>query len=278
MIRNARGRGAPLARTLELRALPWFFAIVLIVGFAIPGMTSAQGWGEAAWSPVPLSDDAELPSGRDVVMSLVDFMKGHETLQFESLATYQVVQDSGQKIRFDLLHRMMMRKPDKLFWVTLYDNAVVDSVWYNQGTFTLLKQPANVWGTIIAPPRITEAVERLVGEYRVVVPFADLLSGDPAEFWLGEAVTSVEYVGEAWIDGQWTDHVTIRKEGVDLAIWIRKGEEPFPVRMAFDFTEEQGQPSYIALFRNWSSSIAPEDIPGFTPPVGSERIEIVPSN
>jgi len=218
----------------------------------------------------------ELPEGRDILRRNIDFMQGHPQVSFRAMVTYEVVQENGQKLHFDMLHRVAVQRPDRLFWVTLQDDATVDSAWCGNGEFTLLKQPANLWGRIDVPLGLSEAVTRLSEEYKVAVPFVDLLSGDVAELWLGDEVLSVDYIGESWVDGWWTDHVSVRKPGVDFELWIRQGEEPFPVKMALVFTDEPGLPGHTARFRGWSTAIVEGSIPSFTPPEGSERIEAVP--
>jgi hypothetical protein len=246
---------------------------VLLAGCQAPPPPAEENF----WRPGALTGEVdEMPDGRDVMARMAEFMSGHEQIAFEALVTYEAVQESGQKLHFDMLQRMAVSKPDRLFWVTLHDNATADSAWFDSGDFILLRQPANVWGEIDLPPNIPEAVERLVFEYDLDVPFADLLSGDPSELWLGEDVTSVEYVGEAWVDGFWTDHIAIRKAGVDFEIWIRQGEEPFPQRIHIIFTDEEGDPAYAARFRQWASILPQGAIPELSPPPGAERVEVVP--
>ena len=232
---------------------------------------------EDFWRPGALTGDVDdLPDGRDVVTRMVEFMSGHGEIAFEAMVTYEAVQESGQSFHFDMLQRMAVQKPGRLFWMTLYDDATADSAWFDRGEFTLLRQPANVWGQVHLPPTIPEGVERLVFEYDLDVPFADILSGDPSQLWLGEDVTSVEYVGEAWVEGFWTDHVALRKPGLDYEIWIRQGEEPFPMRVHMIYTEEDGQPDYSARFQKWVTSLPDGALPEFSPPPGSERVEVVP--
>jgi len=207
---------------------------------------------------------------------MTDFMGGQEELMLEALVSYGALQESGQMLHFDLLQRMVMRKPDRLFWVTLYDDATADSAWFGDGAFTLLKQPANLWGQINVPNTIPAMVQRLVDEYSLDVPFRDILAGDPAELWLGEDVSDVQYVGEAWVEGAWTEHVAIRKPGVDFELWVLKGDEPFPAKMVVVFTEEEGRPTYLARFRKWATSVPAGSLPEFAPPPDSERLELTP--
>lgn len=228
---------------------------------------------EAMWRPAALAGDGmETPDARDVIDRMTEFMDTHDQLGFEALVTYEAVQESGQKLNFDLLQRMAIRQPDRLFWVTLHDDASADSAWFNRGEFTLLKQPENIWGQVNVSPSIPAAVESLVYEYNLDVPFAELLTTPD---WLGEDVTSVEYVGEAWVEGYWTDHVALRKPGADIEVWVRHGDEPFPTRLNIVYTEEQGQPSYSARFRRWITALPEGAVPTFVPPPDSEELEVV---
>jgi hypothetical protein len=233
---------------------------------------------DRAWTPPALSDeDWEEPEGREVVQRTIDFMGAQTQLLTEALVTYQAVQESGQILHFDLLQRMAVQRPDKLHWVTLNDDGSTDTAWFTDGRFTLLRQPANLWGVIRVPPTIPEMVRRISDVYDLDVPFGDILAADLTELWLGEEVTEVWWVGEAWVEGYWTDHVALRKPGADVELWVRKGDEPFLAKMAVTFTEADGQPTYVARFREWATSVAEVEADfSFVPPEGSEQVEVVP--
>ena len=251
--------------------------LLLVLSLLLTPAASTAGTDDGPWSPPALTGEAgDLPEGRDVVRKAVDFMKSHKRLGFEAVSTYESVQENGQKLQFTMLQRVAMQRPDRIFWVTLYDNAKTDTAWCKDGTFTLIKQPANVWGRVKVPEDLSAAVSRMSEEYNVVVPFVDLLSGDVSELWLGEQVEYVHYIGEAWAEGHWTDHVALRRPGIDMQIWFRQGDEPFPVKMAIVHTAEEGNPAYWARFREWSTQIPHSAIPEFEPPEGSEQLEIAP--
>jgi len=258
--------------------------LILLVVAACQGPTPGTDGGSASnperhWVPPPLTGSAgELPEGRNILRRHIDFMQDHRQVSFRAVVTYEVVQENGQKLHFDILHQVAVERPDRLFWVTLHDDATVDSAWCGDGEFTLLKQPANLWARIDVPLDLSEAVTRLSEEYHIAVPFVDLLSGDVAELWLGDDVLSVDYIGESWVEGWWTDHVAVRKPGVEFELWIRQGDEPFPVKMAMVLTDEPGLPGHTVRFRGWSTKISEDLIPSFTPPEGSEQIEAAPVN
>jgi hypothetical protein len=250
------------------------FALLALMSACSASTETAE---DVSWSPAPLSGDArDLPEGRDVIRRVLEFMQSQDQLAFEAIATYEVVQENGQKLEFDMLQRMAVDRPGRLHWVTLNDDATSDTAWLADGTFTMVRQPANVWGQVEVPPALTAGVSRIAEDYDVPVPFVDLLSGEAEELWLGKDVEWVDYVGEAWAEGQWTDHVALRRPGADIELWFRTGDEPFPVKMAIVHTEEEGLPKFSARFRQWSTQIPDGAIPEFVPPEGSEQLEVVP--
>ena len=84
------------------------------------------------------------------------------------------------------------------------------------------------------------------------------------------------YVGEAWVNGRWTDHVAIRRPGVDIQIWVRQ-DDPFPAKVAIVFTEDEGMPSHTARFSKWSTTLpADPSLFQFIPSQEAERIDVVP--
>lgn len=239
---------------------------------------TAAGVESSDWTPPPLTDaESDLPDPVAVVRRTAEFMRSQPELLMEAMVTFGAPQESGQMLHFDVLERLAVRRPDKLAWVTLNDDGTVDRGWLSDGEFTLLKQPLNMWGSVSVPSAIPEAVDRLVGEYDMDVPFEDLLAVDPAERWVGEGATSVEYIGEEWVHGSWTDHVAMRKPGFDLEMWIRRGAEPFPAKIMVVLTAEEGMPSYVARFRRWSTTLPDGDATfEFTPPADAQRVDVAP--
>ena len=255
--------------------------LALLVGTAGCDQQTREAGPESAdrysTPPALAEQDWEEPEAREVVQRNIDFMGSQTQLLTEALVSYEAVQESGQRLHFDLLQRMAVQRPDKLHWVSLNDDGSTDSAWFTNGRFTLLRQPANLWGQIRVPPTIPEMVQRISDVYDLDVPFGDILAGDLTELWLGEEVTDIWWVGEAWVEGYWTDHVALRKPGADLELWVRKGDEPFLAKMTVAFTEADGQPTYVARFRKWATSVADVEADfSFVPPEGSEQVEVVP--
>lgn len=259
-----------------MRKLSVMLAGVLVL--AVPLVAVAQQPQETdLWTPSVLADDGgDAPEAREIVERMIALLRGTQELSLEARVTYEAVQESGEKLQFDMLQRIAMRRPNEIYWVTLRDDATMDKAWYVNGQFSMVRQPANRWAQIYIPGGISEMVEELVSNYNVDVPFPDLLSRNSRDLWLADDVTSIRYVGEAWVGGHWTDHVAIRKPGIDIQLWVRQ-DDPILAKMAVVFTANEGMPSYTARFSKWSSTL-PDDpaLFEFTPPPGAERIDAVP--
>ncbi len=272
-----------------MKGFPWRVGSVAIAGVFVftAGCTPAGGpeSGDsgaevisADWSPPPLPEGSADPSDPGALLSkAAEFIKSQPQLGIEAMVTFGALQESGQTLHFDVLEWLAIQRPDKLAWVTLSDNGTVEQGWLLDGQFTLLKQPVNMWGSVRAPGAIPAAVDRLVDEYDLDVPFEDLLSADLAQRWGGDGQSTLTYVGEEWMQGAWTDHVAMQRPGVDFEIWIRQGPEPFPAKMMVTLTGQEGAPTWVARFRTWSTTLPEGDATfEFTAPADAQKVEVAP--
>ena len=256
-----------------IRSLPWLLVLLLL----LPSCAGDAGGTGDAWMPSPLSiDPAEEPDPQMVVRSLIELVQGQKEMAAEALVSYEAPQESGQMLEFDLLQRWALAKPDRLYWMTVHDDGTVDRAYFSDGTFTLHKHPSNVWGQVAVPPTVREMVDEITLDYEIDIPFQDLIAdGELERLWLGDEVSSIRWIGDAWVEGHWTHHIAISRPGVDFELWVRQGNEPFPAKISIQYTDVAGQPSYVARFRKWSTELPEWAAFDFTRPAGSEQIEIV---
>ena len=247
----------------------------LLLFAALPSMSSCRTEEERPAPPALVGENLAPPTPAEVIQDMTDYMQAHQELAFEALATYEVVQESGQKLQFDLEYSLVASRPDRLFWTTQSDDGSVDSVWYENGTFTMLKQPDNIYGQIEVPTTIGEMIGVVVDEYGITVPFMDILTGQARET-IQDAAPSGWYVGTSWVNGAWTHHLALRAPDIDLEIWVGM-EEPVPLKLTITWKHEVGMPSYMARFRKWNTSPSiDESVFYFEAPPGAELVEIVP--
>ena len=244
--------------------------VVLALG---PGCQQDDG------APVPFTmapDEQDSIAPEELLTQMATFMATHSDYSFEAFVTYQALQESGQTLHFDMVQRLAVSQPDRLFWTTLNDDARTDSVWFSDGLFSMLKQPDNIYGQIDVPATIPEMIDVMADDYGLVVPFSDLLAGGGESVFLRDVQVSL-YVGLAWVEGRWSHHLALRNELVDYEVWIQAEGDPVPLRLAITWKHEDGRPGYVARFQEWNFSPAfDESLFHFEVPTEAERIEIIP--
>ena len=262
---------------------------ILIVGIAtvlmasLIGLSACGGAGAPDGDPAfamptdPPAGDGPLPSADEVLEGMVAFMESQQNLAVDAYISFEVLQNSGQLLSFDAVQYLDMSRPDRLAWRTVRDDATVDEVWFDDGVFTMLKHPENIYGQVEdLPTKMTEAVDELMNVYGIFVPFSDLISGHARQIFLEESDSKM-YVGEAWIRGQWTHHLALRGGDFDVELWVDAEGDPVPLRMGIRWKNEDGRPTYFARFHNWDVT------PGFDDttfraglPEDAERVVMVP--
>ena len=261
-----------------LKTMPGVSGAVCLL-FVMLALTSGyQQDGEAAVDFPAAPDEQDPLSPEELLTQMAAFMAAHDEYSFEALVTYQSLQESGQTLHFDMVERVAVSQPDRLFWTTLNDDASSDRAWYNAGQFSMLKQPDNIYGQIDVPAAIPEMIDVVTNDYGVVVPFSDLLaSGDESVFL--QDLQASEYVGLAWVEGGWSHHLALRNELVDFEVWMQAEGDPIPLKLAITWKLEEGLPGYVARFREWNfSPVFDESQFDFDVPDGAERIDILPTD
>ena len=70
----------------------------------------------------------------------------------------------------------------------------------------------------------------------------------------------------------------IQPPGIELELWVEKGDRSVPRRLIVTYRTLPDQPSFIAEFSDWNFSIHPTDAEfEFQPPTGATQVELRPA-
>ena len=70
------------------------------------------------------------------------------------------------------------------------------------------------------------------------------------------------------------DHLAFRTDAVDWQIWVRKGDQPLPLKYVITTKWVTGAPQYALRLSNWN--VAPEvdaKLFSFAPPADAKKLE-----
>ena len=161
------------------------------------------------------------------IEAMVNFLAKAPRLGVIADCSYDVLQDSGQKIEFGERRELTLRRPDRArIDVTRRDGARRGLLFDGQ-QLTAFDLDEKVYATIPKPGTVDAAFAYFAGDLAMRLPLRELFASDlPQE--LKDALGAARLVGEEKVDGIATDHVAFRGDTADVQLWIPRDGDPLP--------------------------------------------------
>ena len=209
------------------------------------------------------------------IEAMVNFLAKAPRLGVIADCSYDVLQDSGQKIEFSERRELTLRRPDRArIDVTRRDGARRGLLFDGQ-QLTAFDLDEKVYATIPKPGTVDAAFAYFAGDLAMRLPLRELFASDlPQE--LKDALGAARLVGEEKVDGIATDHVAFRGDTADVQLWIPRDGDPLPQRIVITYRLSAGMPHFEADFSGWNlKPEAPDSLFTFNPAAGAEQIPIL---
>jgi hypothetical protein len=187
-------------------------------------------------------------------------------------ASYDAVQASGQKIEWNEVRTLTLRRPDRLRMEAEKSNGARSLVVFDGTQISAFDESGRTYAQAAQPGGVDETLVYFVRDLGMRLPLAALFVSRAATD-LGRRVKSVAYVEKTGILGAPAHHLAGRTDSVNFQIWIADGDQPLPQRVVLTYPNAPGQPEFRAQFSAWN--LAPELADAlftFTPPAGTSRI------
>ena len=161
-----------------------------------------------------------------VADKLLRYMGNYRRSAGEFTFTVEAVEEAflenGQKVQYEVRHRVAFRRPDQLTAFT--EGALgVSRVFYNGIRFSMLHSDPDSeelsYCSLKVPDTTDECLAHMADEYGIHIPLGHLLHSDPYGL-LSEGLTSGTYVGSARVRGVLCHHLTFQTEDVDWQMWV----------------------------------------------------------
>lgn len=235
---------------------------------------------QAAIRPLPPAtvSSATMPvaeterDAKKILMSMAEFLAKNPRFSVNLSSSYEVLQESGQKIEFGESRRITVSRPNGLRVEVEHSDGEKHLVLYDGKEITTFSPTQNVYAQVSKPGGIDEAVTYFLKDLRMRLPLAALLlSRLPTE--LERRTQTLDYVEKDVIHGTPVHHLAGRTETVDYQVWIPAGAQPLPLRVVLTYKNAEGQPSFRAQFSDWNLAPKIQDNQfTFTPPEGARKI------
>ena len=221
--------------------------------------------------PVSARSDADERAAKRVE-AMASFLAKAPRLSVTADNTYDVVQDSGQKIEFGEQRVMTLRRPDRARIEANRRDGTRRGLVFDGKQIAVFDVDQKVYATAAKTGTTDAAFDYYKNDLDMRLPLSDLLASDLPQK-VSDMLGSARLVGEETVNGVATDHVALRGDTADLQLWIARTGDPLPQRLVITYRLAEGQPQHEASFSGWN--LAP-DVPDsaftFTPAEGAQEI------
>ena len=251
-------------------------ACAVLVGLVIGGAFWAGVFAQATPTS-PLAEKGSGPAAIDpqsdaLLKRMAAYLTALPSFTVHATNTLQVILVSGEKLDFEAVSDVSVRRPDRMR--SLRSGVAVNvDFFYDGKTVTVFDRPTKFFTVTEVPPSLDGMVARLQDLVGVEVPGADLLYTDVYEGLMAD-VTHGLYVAIEDMGGVRTHHLAFRGREVDWQIWIEDGERPLPRRYVITTKWMTGAPQFGVSLSDWNVSPKLEDTTFvFEAPAGARKID-----
>ncbi len=255
--------------------LRWISTCALVVGFVSTGPFCLAALAQPAEAERAAAAAAAIdPKVDALVKGMTAYLTGLPAFTVSATNTMQVILTSGQKLDFEAVSSVTVRRPDRIR--TRREGVAVNADFYYDGkTVTVFDRTTKFYTQNDAPPTIDELLGVLQSLLGVEVPGGDLLYTDAYEGLMAD-VLEAHVVGVADIGGVKTHHLAFRGKEVDFQIWIEDADKPLPRRYVITTKWMTGAPQFGVTLSGWNVSPQIDDKTFvFEPPAGARRVDVL---
>lgn len=226
-------------------------------------------------SPISSQIVKEQATAKDTLTRMAEFLAKAQKYSVNIKSSYEVLQESGQKIEFGENRKVIVNRPNGLHIEAEHSDGERHLVLYDGRQITVFTPAESVYAQATKIGGIDEAVMYFLRDLGMRLPLALLLTTRLPEE-LDRRTQTLDYVEETVIDGKPVHHLAGRTETVDYQVWITEGAKPLPLQIVLTYKNIEGQPDYRAKFSDWNLDPKVKNtLFTFTPPKEARKIAFV---
>lgn len=244
------------------------FRVALLLA-TVHAFTSQAAEMRAPADPAPAESQQK---AAERLSAMTKFLGSLPAYQVTCRGSYDVLQDSGQKLEFLEVRELALQRPDRLRVTHRSSDGGQELLLFDGKHITLFDERAGVYAQAPQPGSLDDAIVYFVRDLKMRLPLARLFTNRSSEE-LARRLQSVIHIERTELLPVPADHIAGRVGDVDVQLWIAAGDRPLPMRVVLTYVEEPGQPQYRADFVDWKTAAPPgPEAFRFTPPKEARRI------
>jgi hypothetical protein len=214
------------------------------------------------------------PVARELLKKTSDYMASLPRFTVHTEVTREVIFPSGLTVDSNRATDLSVERPNHLK-ADVRSGIRHVQLLYNGKDIVLYTPEQNVYGEVTAAPTIVQVIKTAEQRYGLDLPASEFLFADPYQVMIAK-VERGAYVGPSLVDGVMCDQLAFRQKDMDWQLWVARGDQPVPMRLAIVDRSARGAPRYTVTMTDWNTSPQFEAAEfTFTPPEGATQIAVL---
>ena len=227
--------------------------------------------------PATAEDPAVDPEAAAVLARMSEVLASAKHFYFTTELTDDFDLDEGRFIQASWTTSFVVRRPDRLR-VTYSEIEAMKRFYYDGKSWNIHFLEQDLFCRMEVPGSIDKALDKILDEYGIVLPVADLIYSDAAEV-LTATVQRGFHAGLQSVRGVICDHVVLQEEDIDTQIWIQHDGRPLPSKFVISYHTLPGSPQVTGFLSDWDfATPAPDALFEFQPAAGAQEIQVINAN
>jgi len=155
-----------------------------------------------------------------------------------------------QLLTFSSNVEVALQRPNKLRINTAGDVPTIH-LYFNDDKVSAIDLEDNVYAVSPSISSMDEMIAYVLGKAKINLPAADILNSNPYAL-MTKDLTYASRVGESKVNGVLCDHYAYMEPNINWEIWIQKGDEALPLRLAMTYKQADGSPHFLVDFVDWN--------------------------
>jgi hypothetical protein len=177
-------------------------------------------------------------------------------------ASYDVVQESGEKIEFGEVRQILLSRPNGLRIDVEGRDGTRQEIRFDGKTLTMFTPGTPFYAALEHPGSVDDILYYIAYRLQTPIPLS-LLFVTTVTQELEKRIHDIELVDVETLGGKEVDHLVARTDEVDFQVWVTTDDRPVPLRVVISYKKAAGQPQFAADLSDWN--FAPKiDMAAFT--------------
>jgi hypothetical protein len=214
------------------------------------------------------------PVARELLQKTSDYVASLPRFTVHTEVVREVVFPSGLTVDSNRATDLTVERPNHLKADVRSGIRHVE-LFYNGKDIALYTPEQNVYGEVAAAPTIVQVIKTAEQRYGLDLPASEFLFPNPYQMMIAK-VERGAYVGPSLVDGVMCDQLAFRQKDLDWQLWVARGDQPVPMRLAIVDRSVKGAPRYTVTMTDWNTAPQFEAAEfTFTPPEGATQIAVL---